>query len=638
MNRILLFFALIFSSLYAQAQDHLLPARPDVLPQLAPFYHGVASGDPLSDRVIIWTRVTPAFDTIKVSGNIDTINSFMAIDTTIQVGWQIATDTGFTNIVNSGSISTDSSHDYTVKVDVTGLQPNTWYYYHFTTGNARSITGRTRTLPVGNVDSLRFAFFACSDFQNGYFNAYHDIAHRNDIDAVFHLGDFYYEYAANTTTPGRPHPQSHDAYTLADYRLWHSQYKLDQDQRALFQQYPWIQIWDDHDVANNSWNSGAQNHNPATQGNWYVRKQSAFKAYFEWMPIRELSPGNDSVIHRNFQWGNLANLIMLDTRLEGRDSSLGSGIPQSNALLNDTNRVMLGAAQLAWFKAQLSDTSAQWRIMGNQVMIAPLDAFGTVLNGDQWDGYPAERKKVFDYIMQNNVKDVVFVTGDIHSSWASDLPHPDSSYVSATGHGSVGTEFICTSVTSSATGINLPQAVIQLADPHIKYSEFTKRGYLILDVNKHRVQGDFIHVSTVASRSYTVSDDMQWVHMDGNRFLTSASGPLGPRNINPGFAPFVADVNTGIAEEIKPANMLLITCSPNPTQSEVALQFYLYQPSKVTVSVYDIDGKLVKQESEPQAQAGLYSSKVNLGELKVGIYFIAISDGANVYTKKIVKD
>ena len=145
-------------------------------------------------------------------------------------------------------------------------------------------------------------------------------------------------------------------------------------------------------------------------------------------------------------------------------------------------------------------------------------------------------------------------------------------------------------------------------------------------------------MSTVASRSYTVSDDMQWVHMDGNRFLTSASGPLGPRNINPGFAPFVADVNTGIAEEIKPANMLLITCSPNPTQSEVALQFYLYQPSKVTVSVYDIDGKLVKQESEPQAQAGLYSSKVNLGELKVGIYFIAISDGANVYTKKIVKD
>ena len=262
MRKILFYFILcLLPFYYVNAQSFLLPSRPRVDSVLAPFFHGVASGDPLTDRIIIWTRVT-------------------TLDPSVDVDWQMATDTGFLSVVNSGTFTTDSSFDYTVKVDVTGLQPNNWYYYRFKAYNRYSITGRTRTLPIGNVDSLRIAFFSCSDFQAGYFNVYHDIANRNDIDMVMHLGDYYYEDAASASDTNRLHPETHDALSLTDYRLWNSEYKLDPDLRALFQQYPWIQIWDDHDVANNSWETGAQNHNPATQGSYIARKDASFKAYF----------------------------------------------------------------------------------------------------------------------------------------------------------------------------------------------------------------------------------------------------------------------------------------------------------------------------------------------------------------------
>ena len=644
MKKILLPLVILFVSGFMQAQDYLLPSRPSVLPQMAPFYHGVASGDPLSDRVIIWTRITIPFDERIATVNIDSASSVYSsslFDTTVQVGWQVATDTLFTNIVQSGTANTDSSLDYTVKVDVTGLQPNSWYYYRFSNNGIYSIIGRTRTTPVGNVDSLRFAFFSCSDFQTGFFNAYHDIAHRNDIDAVIHLGDYYYEYqAGGSDYQGdsiRLHPLDHDAFTLADYRLWHSQYKLDPDQRAIFQQYPWIQIWDDHDVANNSWYSGAENHNPATEGNWFIRKSAAFQAYFEWLPIREQAPDNDTIIHRNFKWGNLLNFIMLDTRYEDRDSSLGTGISQTNAYLTDTNRNMIGPHQLAWFKTQLSDTTSQWRIIGNQVMIAPLAAAGLILNGDQWDGYPAERKRVFDYIMQQNIHDVVFVTGDIHSSWANDLPHPDSTFNTNTGAGSVATEFVGTSITSTATAITLPQALIQLGNPHVKYCEFTMRGYLLLDINKQRVQGDFIHMSTTASRNYTANDDQQWMNIDGNRFLSQAPGLLPARNTNPAFAPWASDVYTGV-NQINADKMVIVTCFPNPSQNEVAVQFYLYQPAKVDLNIYDVNGKALVHQADQQNQVGLYSTKVYLDGLAAGTYFLTISDGAKTYTRKIVKD
>ncbi|HSY75858.1 MAG TPA: alkaline phosphatase D family protein, partial [Bacteroidia bacterium] len=511
-----------------------------------------------------------------------------------------------------------------------------------------SIIGRTRTIPSGNVDSLRFAIFSCSGMQAGYFNAYRDIASRNDLDAISHVGDWIYEYWAGDDSctgcydgdTNRLAPLPHDAYRFSDYRLWHSQYALDPDLMAMLQQYPIYLIWDDHDIANNSWYSGAQNHNnptvskPHYEGDWFVRKNAAKKAYFEWLPIRPIATGNDTIIHRNFKWGNLCNLIMLDTRYEGRDSSLGSGIPTTNAYMTDTNRQMLGKPQLAWVKSQLSDTACQWRLMLNQVMIAPLVVAGTIINGDQWDGYPAERNRVFRYIMNNNIKDVVFLTGDLHSSWAADLPNPDSTYVSSTGAGSVATEFLGTSITSPS-GITTSPSLIQFVDPYYKYAEVTLHGYLLFDVNKKRCQGDFIHVSNTFTRTYTTSNDAQWINYNNSRHLMKAPAVIAPRTTNPPFAPAIPANPAGINETSN--NLVVLSCYPNPATNYVTLQFCLNEQVKVLITMTDISGKVVYTSSWTKTIKGVNNGDINITNLPEGVYLVNITAGGNTYSKKIIK-
>lgn len=622
MRKIIISLALILTtiSLFAQYE---LPPRPGIVASMAPFYHGVASGDPLSDRVIIWTRITT-----------DSISA--------PVQWQVATDTLFVNIVAHGTFTTDTSLDYTVKIDVTGLTANTWYYYRFMAYGKYSIIGRTRTIPVGNIDSLRFAVFSCSAFMAGYFNGYHDIAQRNDIDAILHLGDWYYEYQAGGTyydgDTNRLAPLDHDSYTLSDYRLWQSQYRLEASTRDMLQQYPLISIWDDHETCDNSWYAGAANHNPATQGSWFVRKHAMKIAYFEWMPIREIAPGNDTIIHRSFKWGNLLSWIMLDTRYEARDSSLGSMISTTGAYLTDTNRRMIGNTQLAWLENQLSDKSTQWKLVGNQVMIAPFHFLGQIVNGDQWDGYPAEKLRVFNYIMKNNIKDIVFLSGDIHSSWANDLPHPDSTYNSSTGAGSVATEMIGSSITSPAEflgTITAPPSIVELSNSHVKYCEFTMRGYLLLDINKKRVQGDYIHVSNIQTPTYTASDDAQYMNLDGNRFLSKGTGPLGPR---PGNPPLVGPVNlyAGIAGAND--NIIMLTCYPNPTTNVLTMQYYLTENAPITISLLDMSGRTISTVKTTKTLVGLNNSEFDLSGYAAGIYFINLKQGEKSYTKKIVKN
>lgn len=619
MKNYLLFTITLFSS-FLFAQDHLSSSRSIMDPSLAPFYHGVASGDPLSDRIILWTRVT-------------TQNATETVD------WQIATDTTFGTLVNSGTVTTDASVDYTVKVDATGLQPGTWYYYRFRNNGVYSIVGRTKSAPVGDVDSLRFAIVACSNYQAGFFNAYKDITLRNDVDAVVHLGDYYYEYEAGgygyINDTSRLHEPDHEITSLADYRQRNSQYKLDPDLRYCHQMFPFITIWDDHETANNSWYGGAENHQPATEGDWFARKAVAKQAYFEWIPIRELAPGNDTIIHRKLPWSNLMDFIMLDTRYEGRDSSLGTAISSSNGNVNDTGRSMLGAYQLQWFKDQLSNSTAKWKIIGNQVMIAPLTAFGLVLNGDQWDGYPVERKKIFDHIMQNDIRDIVFLTGDIHSSWGNDLPHPDSTYNASSGHGSVATEFVCTSITSPAlTALNgVPSTLVTTLNPYMKYVEYTKHGYLLLDVNKQRVQGDWIYMSSLTSKNYTPTDAAYWMNLDTERFLRHAPGQLGTRPGMPGLLPTV----TGVKNVAKD-NMVMISCYPNPTENEVLIQYYLYEPSDVNIQLTNISGQTVYTQNIKQSGNGLFNAEADMSKLASGVYMMNVVTGGKTYSKKIVKN
>jgi alkaline phosphatase D len=285
------------------------------------FKHGVASGDPGPDRVVIWTRVTP-------DGGGD-----------VPVRWVVARDRDLKVVVQSGEIVTNAERDYTIKIDVTGLRPNQRLWYGFLCGNERSPVGRTSTLPRGGVREVRFGVVSCSNLPFGFFNAYEALAKRDDIDIVLHLGDYLYEYGLDGyggdvgLKLGRlPRPAT-EITSLGDYRTRHAQYKEEPELQALHAACPWIVVWDDHEVANDSWNGGAQNHNPErSEGDWGQRKAAALKAYYEWMPIRDPVPGGAfEAINRSFQFGDLATLIMLETRLLARTQPLDYATDMSPA-------------------------------------------------------------------------------------------------------------------------------------------------------------------------------------------------------------------------------------------------------------------------------------------------------------------
>lgn len=587
--------ALLFSiSLFAQD------------PALAPFYHGVASGDALTDRVILWTRVTP-----DVPG-------------TLTVEWLIATDTLFTDIVNSGTTTTDSTRDYTVKVDATGLQPDTWYYYIFKHEGKNSLIGRTRTMPDGNTERIRLAVVSCSNYTSGnYFNAYLSIAQRNDLHAVVHLGDYIYEYAGGGLSGmGIPILPNTETTTLDKYRQRYATYRLDPHLRRVHQQYPFYTVWDDHETANNSWWGGAENHTQGSEGDWQTRKQAGKQANFEWLPKREIAPG-DYTNYNTFSLGNLADLIMLDTRLEGRSEQVGV---TNTSALQDTNRTILGSAQMTWFKNELNNSTARWKIIGQQVMIAPLKVFGVIVNADQWDGYQADRDRVINHVLNNTIENVVFLTGDIHSSWASDIPGP--SYNASTGAGSAFVEYVCTSITSGGSPFPVDPKPL---NPHIKYAELTKRGYLILDIDSNRTQADWVYVSSIDNPSFTESNDASWYVNAGERFLREASGPAtGYVNSAP-FAPLSRDTsNVSIASLGNTLNAIVF---PNPFEGSVLIRLNNVPEKNLVLRVYNVVGKLVKEAIVPATPL----TKFDLAELAKGSYLLTVQAGNTEFRTTIVK-
>ncbi|MFT7588418.1 MAG: alkaline phosphatase D [Limisphaerales bacterium] len=480
-------------------------SRSAIDPSLAPFYHGIASGDPTENAVILWTRITA--------------------DTTgpLTVDWRIADSEDLSTIVNSGTLITDASIDYTVKVDANGLSPNKWYYYEFEYDGIRSITGRTKTASSGDIDSLRFALVSCSNYQAGYFTAYQNITERNDVDAIIHLGDYIYEYETGgygfTAMVGRGHDPDDEMISLSDYRIRHSWYKLDPDLRKLHQNFPFITIWDDHEFADDAYRDGAGNHQP-TEGAWSDRKNAGVQSYLEWMPIRQPDLTDTFRVYRNLKYGDLVDFIVVDTRIYDRDKQ----VSVFSAMIDDTTRYLLGPDQLDWVKDQLSNSTARWKVLVNQVMVAPLEALGIPLNSDQWDGYAAERQRLYDHILADSIRNLVVLTGDIHTSWANDLPYGDT-YNSNTGQGSVGVEFVCTSVTSPGFPISYGVSAIQLFNDHIKYIDLTKHGYQILDLNKTRTQSDYWFVNTIKEPVSADYPGTGWMVENGKRFLKGAPGP-----------------------------------------------------------------------------------------------------------------
>jgi alkaline phosphatase D len=475
------------------------------------FAHGVASGDPLQDRVILWTRVTPG-----------------RWEDEVQVRWRVASDPRMRREVCKGSFTTDIRRDFTVKVDVEDLEPGRTYYYRFESRGARSPVGRTKTLPRGRVDAARIAFASCSNFPFGYFNAYARIAERADLDLVLHLGDYIYEYErANAYRNPRILGQrdsipENEIVTLTDYRQRHAQYKGDMDLQEAHRQHPFVCVWDDHEITNDAWRDGAENHDPqAGEGEWSVRKRAAIRAYNEWMPIRSAGLA-DAEIFRSFRFGNLADLMMLDTRIHGRDlqAAFKGGVAEiaaNDPTINDANRTLLGFDQEQWLYTRLSASKQRgstWRLIGQQVMMAQLSqTFGrSFLNPDQWDGYLPARERLYAHLRDNYIDNVVVMTGDIHSSWGHDLvsnPWAPGSYDPATGRGVLGVEFVTPAVSSPGPlGENPPAALLAqlyggfpILAPHTRYVEFVQRGYTLLDIDHERVQGEFWHVDTIDQRT-----------------------------------------------------------------------------------------------------------------------------------------
>lgn len=481
------------------------------------FRHGVASGDPLSDRVILWTRVTPVGTGAQ------------------RVNWLIARDEKLTQVVARGGIETGASRDHTVKIDATGLEPGTTYFYRFESHKERSPVGRTRTLPRMNVSRVRLGVVSCANLPQGFFNAYACLAARRDLDVVLHLGDYFYEYGngqyGDGSRIGRIPTPNREVLALQDYRERHAQYKADPDTQLIHQQHPFICVWDDHEFANNSWSGGAGNHNNgADEGPWSARRAAATQAYFEWMPVRQASPTLDGKIYRSFRFGELATLIMLDTRIIGRDEQVAR---DDTAATESAARHLLGVEQETWLADQLSSSvrnNSTWTLLGQQVMFAPqTPANSSAGNPDSWDGYRGARNRVFDMIERAKVNNLAVLTGDVHSSWAFDLPRdPFGGYDKATGKGSLGVELAGTSVSSpSAVGRDGEKQLADLraARPHLHYVDGRYRGYFVVDLTRERLQADYYAVATIEERSAKERFEQGFTTESGRNHLVEAGSP-----------------------------------------------------------------------------------------------------------------
>lgn len=604
--------------------DYDLPLNPN----LKPFYHSVASGDPLPNAIIIWTRVTP-----------DT-------DQTLDVEWLMATDTALTNIVQTGTFVTDSARDYTVKVDVTNLNPATTYYYQFKALGKKSAIGRTRTAPASadNVQHLRFGVVSCSNYQHGYFNAYEKLAKRYDLEAVIHLGDYIYEYELGGYGNERNHIPEHEILNLDDYRTRHSLYKLDPDLQAAHQQHAFIVTWDDHEIANNAYLDGADNHNPLTEGSWDDRKKAAKKAYFEWMPIRD----NDTKkVYRTIQYGNLIDLIMIDTRHEGRQIQLDV----NDTAANNPNRTILGTEQYNWFLKQLKNSTAKWKIVGNQVCFTPINTASLIENSDMWDGYKPERDKVFASIDSNNLKNIIFITGDIHLGICADVTQNPSTYNPQTGEGSVAIEWVATSVTSSNLDETFPDldpnVIINLAkslNPHAKFVDVTNHGYMLLDVKTDSTQADWYWMNDILSNESDEYQQNSWYVKNGETFNRAANTPQ-PSNANyPNPAPPILTAINNPQAWIKSDNyepITILTTYPNPATNTANISYALLQNNMpLSISIYNLQGKKINTLTQNLQQAkGVYNLQINVSNLPAGIYTCVFetSNGFKTHRKIVVQ-
>ncbi len=521
------------------------------------FLHGVASGDPLQTQIIIWTRVTPSDSSAR-----------------LEVQWEVAKDADFKHITATGKVLTTAAQDFTVKVDVTGLAAGQVYFYRFKSASTYSITGQTKTLAT-QVQSVQFAVCSCSNYPAGYFHVYKEMA-KQDVDVVIHLGDYIYEYGMGgyateeAVAMGRALADDNNAeiIRLDDYRKRYALYRLDADLQAAHQRHPFIVIWDDHELANDTWESGAENHQSDTEGDFLERKLAALAAYFEWMPIRPIDDQHIK-IYRQFDFGTLVQLTMLDTRIIARNVQLdyanymtatGLDIAKFQADLINPARTLMGVEQRNWLLQKLQQSTATWNVLGQQILMSKMFVPAELLislaeitagnpspetlskittqitellkikarmgagdptvspeekarlavtapyNLDAWDGYFAEREILYGTLAQLKKK-VVVLAGDTHNAWASDLSSKDGVLV--------GVELATSSVSSPGLEkyLSIPMQQLQEFEfaftsliEELNYCNLNQRGYLKVRFTAERVQADWIFVDTIKHKEYIVDE------------------------------------------------------------------------------------------------------------------------------------
>ncbi|WP_343291324.1 alkaline phosphatase D family protein [Vibrio harveyi] len=510
------------------------------------FEYGVASGDPTQTQVIIWSRVTTAASYVDVT-------------------WQVSRSEDFSTVEQSGTFTTDTSRDFTVKVDVQNLNPSTQYYYRFMVGETTSIVGMTQTLPEGSVDKASMAVVSCANYPAGYFNVYKEILKQHQtesFDVVLHLGDYIYEYGAggyaseDAARLGREPSKGTECITLDDYRKRYAQYRQDQDLQALHAALPMIAVWDDHELANDAWKNGAENHQD-NEGSFVDRRAAAAAAWTEWLPVRENTFSN-MLIYRQFSFGDLINLMMLDTRLVGRDQpldyfslnaptmdSIGGLVAQSRS----ADRELLGTEQLAWLMNAFNSQDAKWNVLGQQVLMSRMELPSSVMlamfqlfnatdeqkmdallavnsaisnyladpssdtiklpyNLDAWDGYYVERERVYE-IAKASEGHFVCLAGDTHNAWTSELKDVSNN--------PVGVEFATSSVSSPGLEEYLalePVAIAQMEYtlPHLvselQWTDIKQRGFMRVTFTPEKAQSTWYMLSSVKDKNYQVTTKM----------------------------------------------------------------------------------------------------------------------------------
>ncbi len=580
--------AVVVSAGLAGCGDSADPATLPIDNNKATFIHGVASGDPLSDRVILWTRATPI---LKAGETLDTFGD-------LRVGWEVATDAAFTNLIRTGNTTTNYKRDFTVKVDAVGLAAGTDYYFRFICNGTVSAVAKTRTLPEGDVAQAKFAVVSCANYHCGYFNVYKEIAKQNDLDAVLHLGDYIYEYGDSHSNAAKFTKESGGVerktgldgpcITLADYRSRYALHHLEPELQEAHHKVPFIAVWDDHELANDVYLGGTTNYDENGHsdelGEWAPRRAAALQTYFEWIPIRPAALDDNLTIKRQFKYGDLVDLIMMDTRVVGRELPVDlfehftmdpknykdngyltmiTGVsPEFRPLLAETGgtRSMLGQEQFDWLETKLSESTAKWQVLGQQVPMArlempempflncfghgfptmfygaPMDpavlaqievgykdviaaqkriAAGTPEAGDAelvsatvpfrstaWDGYNTERTALLQKAKDND-SNLIVLAGDTHNFWANHLTLENGE--------SVGVEFAIGSISSygqeSYFGLDTEWAktlapLLGEACKDTEYFNLANRGFLLLGFTKEETTAEFKYIDTAFSRDY----------------------------------------------------------------------------------------------------------------------------------------